>query len=94
MAVRRVLGASAGQVAWILNRSYSWILLFAIIVGCMGGRFLALKLMDSIFKINVGVEAAAMLWGAFGMVAVATATIGLKLWQTLRINPADVLRGD
>ncbi len=94
VAVRRVLGASAGQVAWILNRSYSWILLFAIIVGCMGGRFLALKLMDSIFKINVGVEAAAMLWGAFGMVAVATATIGLKLWQTLRINPADVLRGD
>ena len=50
--------------------------------------------MDSIFKINIGVQPAALLWSTLGVLAVAAATIGLKLWQTLRVNPAEVLRGE
>ncbi len=94
VAVRRVLGASAGQVGWILNKSYVWIFSLAIVLGCISGRFLALKLMDSIFKINIGVQPTALAWSTLGVVAVAIGTIGLKLWQTLRVNPADVLRGE
>lgn len=94
VAVRRVLGASAGHVTWLLNKSYLWIFALAVVVGCIAGRFMALKLMDSIFKINAGVQTAAMLWSAVGILLVSAMTIGIKIWQTLRINPADVLRGD
>jgi putative ABC transport system permease protein len=94
VAVRRVMGASAGQVAWVLNKSYIWIFAFAVVLGCVGGRYLALSLMDSIFKINIGVQAAALVWSTLGILIVACTTIGIKLWQTLRVNPADVLRGD
>lgn len=94
VAVRRVLGASARQVGWVLHRNYIWAFGLAIVLGCLGGRFLALKLMDSIFKINIGVQSDALIVSTLGVMAVATATIGLKLWQTLRINPAEVLRGD
>ncbi len=94
VAVRRVLGASAREVGWALNKSYIWIFLFAVILGCFAGRFLASQLMDSIFKINIGVQPAALVYSTFGVLAVAAATIGLKLWQTLRVNPAEVLRGE
>ena len=94
VAVRRVLGASATQVGWILNKSYGWIFGFAVLLGCVGGRFLALKLMDSIFKINIGVQPTALLVSTLGVLAVAAGTIGLKLWQTLRVNPAEVLQGE
>lgn len=94
VAVRRVLGASASQIGWVLNRNYAWAFGTAIVLGCLGGRFLALQLMDSIFKINIGVQASALTVSTFGVLAVAAATIGLKLWQTLRVNPAEVLRGE
>lgn len=94
VAVRRVMGASAGQVAWVLNRSYGLIFLFAVILGCAGGRYLAVALMDSIFKINIGVQPSALVWSTLGILTVAAGTIGIKLWQTLRVNPAEVLRSE
>jgi ABC-type antimicrobial peptide transport system permease subunit len=94
VAIRRVMGASWGHIAWILNKNYGWIFGIAIVVGCFSGRFFALALMNSIFKINIGVQMGTLAWSALGILAIAAATIGLKLWQTLRVNPADVLRGD
>lgn len=94
VAVRRVMGASAAQVAWVLNKSYGWVFGSAVVLGCVSGRILAQSLMDSIFKINIGVQPIALVWSSLGILVIAAATIGLKLWQTLRVNPADVLRGD
>jgi putative ABC transport system permease protein len=94
VAVRRVMGASAGHIAWILNKNYILVFFFAILAGCIGGWVLARLLMDSIFRINIGVHPGVLIYGTFGILAVAAATIGLKIWQTLRVNPADVLRGD
>jgi len=94
IAVRRVMGASAGHVTWMLNKNYILLFVLAIIVGCAGGWFLSKTLMDSIFKINIGVQPGALIYSTVGLVFVAFSTIGLKIWQTLRINPADVLRGD
>ncbi|MEI6411363.1 MAG: FtsX-like permease family protein [Bacteroidota bacterium] len=49
VAIRRVMGASSGHVTWILNKNYLGIFGFAVVVGCLAGRILALSLMDSIF---------------------------------------------
>jgi putative ABC transport system permease protein len=94
VSVRRVMGASAGHITWILNKNYLWIFGIATVIGCAAGYFLAIALMDSIFKINVGVKPSAMVLSAVGILLVAVCTIGLKIWQTLRINPAEVLRSE
>jgi putative ABC transport system permease protein len=94
VAIRRVMGASTGQVTWILNKNYGWVFIFSIIIGCTGGWFLSKLLMDSIFKINIGVHGNTLIFSALGLLLIAGLTIALKIWQTMRINPADVLRGD
>ena len=94
LAIRRVVGASSGQVGWILQKNYIWVFALGLLIGCAGGWFLAKSLMDSIFQTNFGVPAWALLMSSFGMVALALVTIGVKIWQTLRINPAVVLRGE
>lgn len=93
LSIRRVLGASVGHITWILNRNYITIFVGAIVFGCAFGRVLALKLMDSIFQINYGVSAMTLIVSSLCVMVVALATIGFKIWQTLRSNPADVLRG-
>lgn len=92
LSIRRVLGASAGQITWILNRNYILIFSGSIVIGCALGRVLALKLMDSIFKINYGVTANSLVFSALVVLVIAFCTIGIKIWQTLRMNPAEVLR--
>ncbi|MBP6828350.1 MAG: ABC transporter permease [Saprospiraceae bacterium] len=94
VAIRRVMGATSGHITWILNKNLLWILALSVAAGCVAGRFFALLLMDSIFSINTGVQAGALVFGATGVIAVVLFTIALKIWQTLRVNPADVLRGD
>jgi putative ABC transport system permease protein len=94
VAIRRVMGASAIHVTWILNKSYCWVFVFSILIGCAGGWFFSKLLMDSIFKINFGVHGNTLIFSALGLLLVAGLTIALKIWQTMRINPAEVLRGD
>jgi hypothetical protein len=94
IAIRRVMGARAGNIAYLLNKNYIWIFGLALLTGSLGGRFLALTMMNSIFKINAGVQPGALAVSAFGIIFIAASTIGVKIWQTLRLNPSDVLRGD
>lgn len=94
LAIRRVVGASAGHIGWILHRNYVVVFIVALAIGCAGGWALGKSLMDSIFETNYGVPISAMLLSCLGMLAFAVSTIGLKIWQTLRANPADILRND
>jgi ABC-type lipoprotein release transport system permease subunit len=94
VAVRRVMGASAANITWVLNRNLLAILAFSVITGCFFGWFFTKKLMDSIFYFNVGIHPSTILAGALGVLLITSVTIGLKVWRTLQINPATVLRND
>ena len=94
VAIRRVLGATGTQIGWILHKNYVWILAIAISAGCIGGYFLAMLLMNNIFKLNNGVSMSILVVAALSVLTVAVLTILLKLWQTLKINPANSLKSD
>lgn len=94
VAIRRVMGASSLHISWILNKNYIWIFAIAMVAGCVGGRFLALQLMNTIFKFSIGVQPVALVYSTLGVLFIAIVTIGVKIWQTLRVNPAEVLRGE
>jgi ABC-type antimicrobial peptide transport system permease subunit len=94
VAIRRVLGATGAQVGWILHKNYLWILAIATLSGCLFGYFLATTLMNSVFKINNGVSTDIIILSAISVLVIAFFTIMLKLWQTLKINPATSLTSE
>lgn len=94
IAVRRVLGASISNISYLVNRSYFLIILGGIILGSVIGSMAAFQFLNGIYSIHAGVSSAVTLVaGSLILLAVAT-TIGIKIWQVMRMNPAEVLKGD
>jgi len=94
LALRRVLGARAGNIAFHLNRNFLFVTLVATIIGCLLGRVFALAMMDSIYKIHAGVSVPVLVFSAFGVLAVLLATVGVKVWQVLRANLTEALKAE
>lgn len=94
IAVRRVVGASPGNVVVLVNKGYFWILIVATGIGSYGGFALTRLLMDSIFKINVGIGVTTLATASASVLLIALSTVGVKVWQAIRANPAEVLKGD
>lgn len=94
VAVRRVLGASGGSIAYLLHRHFAVILALGVLMGCFAGVALTNALINSIFKINNGVSTSALLVSAAGFAVMAAAAVSVVLWRALRANPAEVLRSE
>lgn len=94
LALRRVLGAKPGEIAFHLNRNYLMVTLGAAIIGCLGGRFMALALMNSIYKIHAGVQAQSIALGILTVALAMLLTIGMKLNQVMRVNLGDALKAE
>ena len=94
IAVRKVMGARPRQIMILVNRGYIWIFAFAAVVGCWAGWFLTKLLMDLIFKINVGVEVSTMVFAVMALFAISALTVGFKVRQAVRTNPAEVLKAE
>ncbi len=94
LALRRVLGARAGNIAYHLNRNFLVVMLFATIAGCLLGRVFTLAMMDSIYKIHAGVSAPVLVFSALGVIAVLLATVGVKVWQVLQANLTEALKAE
>jgi len=94
IAIRRVVGASAGNIVIIVNKSYFWIFLVASFLGIYGGYALTKLLMDLIFKINIGVNGTTVLYSILGVCLLVTLTMGIKIWHTLSLKPTQILKSN
>jgi ABC-type antimicrobial peptide transport system permease subunit len=94
IAIRRVVGATSGNVLVLVNKGYFWIFIVASAIGSYCGYALTKLLMDMIFKINVGVGVTTILVSVIAILILALTTVGVKVWQALKSNPAAVLKGD
>ncbi len=94
IALRKVVGAKPRQILLLVSKGYAWIFGIAMIIGCWVGLNFTKFLMDTIFKINVGVESQTMVLAVLAILLIAMGTIGFKVRQALNSNPADVLRAD
>ena len=94
IALRKIVGARPMQIMALVNKGYVWIFTVAALIGCYGGWSLTKLLMDLIFKINVGVRAEALLTGVASLFLISSLTVGFKVWQAVRTNPAEVLRSE
>ncbi len=94
IAVRRVLGATVGNISYILNRNYFWVIIAGIVVGSGFGAWLSFMLLDSIYDIHAGISSIMLTAAGVISLLVVFITIGIKVWQVMRMNPAEVLKGD
>lgn len=94
IALRKVVGAKDRQIMALINRGYVWVFAIGAALGCYAGWFMTKLLMDVIFKINVGVEPITLVLGVTALFLISGLTIGIKVRQAVRANPADVLRSE
>ncbi|HFA47478.1 MAG TPA: FtsX-like permease family protein [Bacteroidetes bacterium] len=94
IAVRKVVGASPRHIMYLINKGYFWIFIVAAIIGCYAGWYSTKQLMDMIFRVNVGVTTNTLVVSSITIFIIAFATVGIKVWDAVRINPAEILKNE
>lgn len=94
IAIRRVLGASAAHVSYLLNRQFIWIILIGITIGVFGGASLADLFLNNIYNIYKGLNMGEMVGAGLVVMTVIVLTILLKIRGLILKNPADILQDD
>lgn len=94
IAMRKVVGARPRHILLVINKDYFWIFGIAAFAGCYGGWALSGLLLNSIFKINAGVQPVSLVGSVIVLFAIAAVTSGIKVWQAVRTNPVKLLRAE
>ena len=92
IALRKVVGASPGDILVLINKGYFWVFFVSALLGCYGGWALTKLLLDLIFKVNVGIESSTLFISVIILFVITACTIGIKVWQAVKINPVKLLR--
>lgn len=94
IGVRKVLGASVGNISKVINKEFVIILCIASILGGAAGGWMAGMLMSSIWSYYQSATIATMVLSALILFVVSAFSIGFKVYNTARLNPAHVLRDE
>lgn len=94
LAIRRVLGATAGHISYQLNRNFILVVVGSLIAGSLMGRVFALAMLNSIYKIHSGVPVEVLLVSSACLLLVMAATASLKVWQIWKMNVPEALKAE
>jgi putative ABC transport system permease protein len=94
IGVRKVLGATIGNITRVINTKFMIILLIACVLGSAVGWFLSDSLMDSIWDFYQAANGITFVISAGILILISVLSIGYKVYNTARVNPAHVLRDE
>ena len=92
IGIRKVNGAPIFRITGIISREYMIILAIACIAGSVSGWWVSVTLMDSIWDTFTEVRPFVYILSNALVLVVAVASIGWKVYQAARRNPAESLR--
>lgn len=92
IAIRRLFGANVANLSLLLNKNYLWIIAAGILLGCSLGSWLAFQMLNGIYNIHAGMSVPLLLLAAVSTLVVVLMTLGVKMSQVMKTNPADILR--
>lgn len=92
IGVRKVFGASAANLLRVINGEFFAVLTIAVVLGAASGSWMTRMFMGSIWAYYQSPTLWTILGSVIVIVAVAVATVGYKILQTVRLNPSTVLR--
>jgi ABC-type antimicrobial peptide transport system permease subunit len=92
IGIRKIQGAPVPVLMYLVSKKFLVVLLIASVIGCFGGYYMSLSLMDSIWDYFVNLGAGILLLSALIMIFTTAATIITKVYKAARRNPAVSLR--
>lgn len=94
IGVRKVLGASMANLTRVINAEFIIILVIASVIGAFGGSWMSAMLMKSIWKYYLEATPTTLIVSAMILFVISALSIGYKVYNTTRLNPANVLRDE
>ena len=94
IGVRKVLGASMANISRVINQEFIIILMVSCLVGGVFGSYMASMLMDSIWDYYQGATITSLIISAAILFTTSALSIGFKVYNTSKLNPANVLRDE
>ena len=94
IGVRKVLGASIGNISKVINKEFVIILLIASVLGSLAGSWMSELLMNSIWDYYQPATIITLVNSSAILFIVSILSIGYKVYNTTRLNPANVLRDE
>jgi len=92
VGIRKIQGAPLSVIMLLVSKKFLIVLLVASVLGCAGGYYMSLSLMDSIWDYFVNINAGILLLSAFLMITATILTISVKGYRAAMRNPVDSLR--
>lgn len=92
MGIRKIQGASVALIMYLVSKKFLIVLLIASVIGCTGGYYLSLSLMDSIWDYFVDIKAGMLISAVIILFGATALTIVWKIWRAALKNPVDTLR--
>jgi ABC-type antimicrobial peptide transport system permease subunit len=92
VGIRKIEGAPVPLIMFLLSKKFLIILFIASILGCAGGYYLSVALMDSIWDYFVPVGAGILLSAALIMIIATALTLSFLIIRAALKNPVESLR--
>jgi len=92
MGIRKIQGASVPLIMFLASKKFLIVLFVASVLGCAGGYYMSVMLLDSIWDYFVDIKVSLLLLSASIMVVATIVTISFKIGRAAMKNPVDSLR--
>jgi ABC-type antimicrobial peptide transport system permease subunit len=92
VGIRKIQGAPVPVLMYLISRKFLVILLVASILGSVGGYYMSVMLLDSIWDYFVRINALMLILSVMIMFSATCATLALKITRAAMRNPVDSLR--
>ena len=92
VGIRKIQGAPVPLLMFLLSKKFLVILLVASVLGCAGGYYMSIALMDSIWDYFVRVGAGMLISSALIMIIATVLTLSIKITMAAIRNPVESLR--
>src|SRR5690606_1910250 len=93
IGVRKVLGASAGQILYIFSKEFVILLFIAFVLASPLAGYIMSKWLEN-FAFHISLSWFMFLTGIGVTLMIAFLTVGYRSYRAARTNPVDVLRSE
>jgi ABC-type antimicrobial peptide transport system permease subunit len=92
VGIRKIQGAPVPLIMLLLSKKFLIVLVVASIVGSVGGYYMSVMLLDSIWDYFIEIKAGILILAALIMITATVLTIVIKVGRAAMRNPVDSLR--
>lgn len=94
IGIRKILGASLNDIAYLLSQGYTVLLLAGLTLGSVGSYFALEMLMDMIYSYRLPSHWTHLVLPSLSLIFIAFATVSYKIYRTAMVNPILYLRDE